>query len=322
MRKPHGEEGKMCERGGGRKSKCLGQLLALLPLSQLPVFWCILGDLRLAGVPSPRGAVPWWWAGFSAGARRGFSAAGPEFPPLLLQSQCQEAREQRGVSLSLLQPPPPYKDLPPAWYGITKSLCITQGCVCTRVQTVLWQTSKLTLKNIWNPDSFIHNSSKSKFVTLGWRLCVGSFLNLAQVGQPQALAFACLKPFSRTPLRTATTTFCKELLLFGSCWAVGIAAVAMKPGRPSTSWCQTLRFKELKGFLLSGNFALLCTSLFFFFLFLSLSKPVFMQESFLNYWENHTNRVNWVKTPPACCVVGFGIYMLQLPSSETYQPGT
>jgi len=31
------------------------------------------------------------------------------------------------------------------------------------------------------------------------------------------------------------------------------------------------------------------------------------------------NRVNWGKTPPACIVVGFGIYMLQLPSSEAHQ---
>lgn len=89
-------------------------------------------------------------------------------------------------------------------------MCLHEGTNC------FVANSKLTLKNIWNPDSFIHNSSKSKFVTLGWRLCVGSFLNLAQVGQPQALAFACLKPFSRTPLRTATTTFCKELLLLGA----------------------------------------------------------------------------------------------------------
>lgn len=58
MRKHCGGVGKMCERAGGRKIKCLGQLLALLPLSQLPVFWCILGDLRLMGVPSPRGTVP------------------------------------------------------------------------------------------------------------------------------------------------------------------------------------------------------------------------------------------------------------------------
>lgn len=101
-------------------------------------------------------------------------------------------------------------------------------------------------------------------------------------------------------------------------------------GLNSGSCCSSKEVMDAQLFLVP-NSQVRAESFFFFFqaafsppihMDFILSEPVFMQERFLNYWENHTDRINWAKTPPAFCVVGSGIYVLQPPSSKMYHSGT